>query len=184
MAQNFYDRNKKDFYVEVRVEAEYTDRSEYTSSECFDQWTDLYYYCKNNNIEVEMTGKATVEPSKNNTKADWVYENDGWYYYNNDGSKLKGWTLVKGVWYYLDPSTGRMQTGWHEINGKWYYLNTTYSGLPNGAMLTGWWPIGNGHYYFYTNNGYHNGRYVEKGEMAVNTTIDGYKIASDGKLQP
>ncbi len=64
--------------------------------------------------------------------------------------KVKGWTprfpcYFFGIdrskpapWYYLDPTTGIMQTGYKHGN-KWYYLRSS------GAMATGWYqkvPLG------------------------------------------
>ncbi len=58
-----------------------------------------------------------------------------WYYYDNSIPR-KGWLLDGGNWYYLDPTTGLMQTGWIIDNGKRYYLNPNEGG-PKGAMMTG-----------------------------------------------
>jgi hypothetical protein len=69
---------------------------------------------------------------------------------NSDGT----WKLTKG---------GIVQTGWQQVNGKWYLINS------NGIMLTGWQPVNGKWYYLYSS-----------GEMASNTTIGEYKVASDG----
>lgn len=212
LAEHFYDRNKKDFYFKVRVTSDYGNsyRSEYIDSEYFDQWTDLYYYCKDKGIKVNQSGSNSNSSSSTSDscygpsyvkKNGWRYESNGWYFYNNDGSKLKGWLLNEGVWYYLDPGTGIMLTGWQYVNGQWYYLNSSgamqkgwfldwdnrwyylnesYSGLPEGAMCKGWWHINNKNFYMYQNGGYYNGVYVKEGEMARNTTIDGRTIDSQG----
>ncbi|WP_302846856.1 MULTISPECIES: hypothetical protein [unclassified Bacillus (in: firmicutes)] len=56
-----------------------------------------------------------------------------------------------------------MKTGWLYEKGNWYFLASS------GAMKTGWLSYKNEWYYLYNS-----------GVMAVNTTVDGYKIGSDG----
>ena len=56
-----------------------------------------------------------------------------------------------------------MNTGWLNDNGTWYYLQS------NGAMKTGWLND-NGTWYYLQSNG----------AMAKNTTIDGYRLGSNG----
>lgn len=93
----------------------------------------------------------------------WASNNGLWYYFNEDGSKQIGWKQIDGSWYYMD-STGIMKTGWQSINNEWYYLES------NGKMKTGWLMNTDGKwYYLYTS-----------GIMAKNTTINGYKINSNG----
>ena len=69
----------------------------------------------------------------------WIQENGKWYYYQN-GTKATGWKTVGGVTYYFDGS-GIMKTGWQQISGKWYYFDR------NGAMKTGWLQLGSTRYY-------------------------------------
>lgn len=48
----------------------------------------------------------------------------------------KGWHQEEtGEWYYLDDTSGAMQSGWLQDgqDGKWYYLNEE-----SGKMETGW----------------------------------------------
>ena len=56
-----------------------------------------------------------------------------------------------------------MATGWLSNGGKWYYLGS------DGAMRKGWNEI-NGKWYYLNSDG----------SMALNTTIDNYKLGSDG----
>ena len=56
-----------------------------------------------------------------------------------------------------------MKTGWLNDNGTWYYLQS------NGAMKTGWLNDNGTCYYLQSN-----------GAMAKNTTIDGYRLGSNG----
>ena len=41
---------------------------------------------------------------------------------DEEGLASTGWITVSGVRYYLDETTGKMQTGWRQDDGKWYYL--------------------------------------------------------------
>lgn len=116
----------------------------------------------------------------------WIYEDGNWYYLNKLGNfgddsynplpigeVAKGWTQDFHVtididrskpapWYYLDPTTGIMQTGWQYLGNKWYYLRSSgamatgwyqegttwyYLDQPNGDMKTGWQNLGNKWYY-------------------------------------
>ena len=133
-----------------------------------------------------ISGKsATDEDGADETvKAGWVQNADGtWSYFNNDGSQVKGqWLNLGGVWYYIK-ADGIMATGWYKDNGTWYYLQS------NGAMKTGWLND-NGTWYYLQSNGAmktgwlnDNGTWYylqSNGAMAKNTTIDGYRLGSNG----
>lgn len=93
----------------------------------------------------------------------WIQDNDNWYYLNDDGTMATGWLKDKDVWYYLKDN-GAMATGWIQGDGAWYYLND------NGSMATGWYQVGEKWYYSYSS-----------GELAVNTTIDGYRVNEKGE---
>lgn len=93
----------------------------------------------------------------------WIQDNDNWYYLNDDGTMATGWLKDKDVWYYLKDN-GAMATGWIQDDGNWYYLND------NGSMATGWYQVGEKWYYSYSS-----------GELAVNTTIDGYRVNEKGE---
>jgi glucan-binding YG repeat protein len=101
---------------------------------------------------------------ENGSKATgWVKWNGEWYLLDGNGVMETGWELDKGEWYYLKEVSGAMKTGWKYLNHKWYYM------LGNGKMKTGWILYKNQWYYLQSD-----------GSMAVNTTIDGYIINSDG----
>ena len=93
----------------------------------------------------------------------WIQDNDNWYYLNDDGTMATGWLKDKDVWYHLKDN-GSMATGWIQDDGAWYYLND------NGSMATGWYRVGEKWYYSYSS-----------GELAVNTTIDGYRVNEKGE---
>ncbi|WP_408022460.1 PspC-related protein choline-binding protein 1 [Streptococcus pneumoniae] len=148
---------------------------------------------------------AAVEPAKPVAPTTgWKQENGMWYFYNTDGSMATGWVQVNGSWYYLN-SNGSMATGWVQVNGSWYYLNS------NGSMATGWeqvdgswyylnsngsmetgWLQHNGSWYYLNSNGSMKANqwfqiggkwyYVNaSGELAVNTSIDGYRVNDNGE---
>ncbi|RJP12378.1 hypothetical protein C5O69_06055, partial [Streptococcus pseudopneumoniae] len=148
---------------------------------------------------------AAVEPAKPVAPTTgWKQENGMWYFYNTDGSMATGWVQVNGSWYYLN-SNGSMATGWVQVNGSWYYLNS------NGSMATGWeqvdgswyylndngsmetgWLQNNGSWYYLNSNGSMKANqwfqvgskwyYVNaSGELAINTSIDGYRVNDNGE---
>lgn len=96
-------------------------------------------------------------------KTGWVKWNNKWYYLDSKHGHMKtGWVLEKGKWYYL-AANGEMKTGWVREKGNWYFMDS------KGVMKTGWVKSGTKWYYL-----------LKNGSMAVNTTIDGYKIGKDG----
>ncbi|BBK78155.1 MULTISPECIES: N-acetylmuramoyl-L-alanine amidase family protein [Clostridium] len=154
-------------------------------------------------------GNGTDEGDKEETKAGWVTNADGtWSYNKADGTKTTGWLLDGSTWYYFN-ANGVMQTGWVNVNGTWYYLNPVSNGY-KGAMQTGWlndngtwyylqsngamktgWLNDNGTWYYLNSNGSMktgwlldtdgNWYYLQSnGAMAKNTTVDGYKLGSNG----
>ena len=142
-------------------------------------------------------------------KTGWIYEDGNWYYLNKlgisgddsynplpIGEVAKGWTqdfhVTFGIdrskpapWYYLDPTTGIMQTGWQHLGNKWYYLRSS------GAMATGWYQVGSTWYYLHASNGdmktgwfQVNGKWYyaySSGALAVNTTVEGYSVNYNGE---
>lgn len=56
----------------------------------------------------------------------WKEENGNWYYIEN-GARATGWIEDNSKWYYLNDE-GIMETGWIKDNEKWYFLNA------NGEM--------------------------------------------------
>ncbi|MGG7203163.1 N-acetylmuramoyl-L-alanine amidase family protein [Clostridium butyricum] len=153
--------------------------------------------------------EGTDEGDKEETKAGWVTNADGtWSYNKADGTKTTGWLLDGSTWYYFN-TNGVMQTGWVNVNGTWYYLNPVSNGY-KGAMQTGWlndngtwyylqsngamktgWLNDNGTWYYLNSNGSMktgwlldtdgNWYYLQSnGAMAKNTTVDGYKLGSNG----
>lgn len=74
------------------------------------------------------------------------------------------WKQNSTGWWYTQGNS--YSIGWNQIYGQWYYFNS------NGYMKTGWLNDGGTWYYLNPN-----------GSMAANTTIDGYYLAANGKMQ-
>ena len=84
------------------------------------------------------------------------------YYFGSDGSGQNGVITLSGA-QYLFIEGGKAANGFTSYNGNKYYAN-------NGKLHIGWLEQSGVRYYFNKN-----------GTMAVNTTVDGIKIGSDGK---
>lgn len=91
-----------------------------------------------------------------------------YYYFNGDGSLYTGWLDEGGGRYYLNTVDnsllGAMFTGWIKRDDKTYFADT------NGRIAEGWCRIEENWYYFHPGSG----------ELAVNTTIDGFYVDNDG----
>lgn len=115
---------------------------------------------------VSVNGKWQYNDALGNPlKNIWYYDRnyDKNYYLQADGYMATGWLYNSGAWYYLDES-GTMQIGWKQVGSNWYYLDNT------GKMTIGWFKDMDGKYYYLNSSG----------AMVTNTTIDGYKIGSNG----
>ena len=67
------------------------------------------------------------------TRDHWEKTEDGVFYVSADGQPYKGWKLISGLWYWLDPAKGgAMATGPAEIEGTWYVFSSS------GALSSGW----------------------------------------------
>ena len=93
----------------------------------------------------------------------WKKINGSWYHFKDNGTMSTGWVKDGSHWYYLKAS-GEMQTGWLKENGTWYYLESS------GAMKSSQWFQVGGKYYYVN----------ASGALAVNTTVDGYRVDSNG----
>lgn len=110
----------------------------------------------------DWSGKDCPKPLLNNLKGSMGWNNflkkveEIYYSFGNERFIHK-----EGFTYYQ--KNGMNHTKWLKHENKWYYFSE------EGIMFTGWHYIGSSWYYF-SNNGI----------MAENTTIDGYKIGSNG----
>ena len=136
----------------------------------------------------------TPAPAAEEKQVGWKKEDDGWYYYNNDGSLKTGWLQIGETYYYLDDNdpehpgrmacdekktingynyffntSGAMQTGWVRRPEGWYYA------YPGGNQQFGWLQIGNNYYYLDKNDEY-------SGRMTADEkkTINGYNYFFEG----
>jgi hypothetical protein len=126
------------------------------------------------------TDTDTIITDNTTAKSQWVKTNGVWqyndetgtparniwvqnYYLQDNGDMATGWLGYNGDWYYLG-TDGAAKTGWQSIDGNWYYLDS------QGQIQIGWFKDLNGKWYYL--NSY--------GAMAYNTTIDGYKLGTNG----
>ena len=126
-----------------------------------------WYYLNSNGIMqtgwLNLSGTWYYLNGSGAMQTGWLNDNGTWYYLKSSGAMQTGWLNDNGTWYYLQ-SNGAMKTGWLNDNGTWYYLQS------NGAMKTGWLEDTDGNWYYLQSNG----------AMAKNTTIDGYRLGSNG----
>ena len=121
-------------------------------------------------------GRTFVRNNGTRVRSVWGQLPDAWYYFDIDGYACKGWQLIGGFWYYLDPATYVMRTGWLDMGAGKYYLDPA-----TGAMRTGWVSIDGKWYYF--NPVSSNGEAGKKplGELYQNTvTPDGFTVDENG----
>ena len=68
---------------------------------------------------------AAVKTVKVTQKSGFSKEADGnTYYYNSDGTRVKGWKTINNNKYYFDAKTGAMQTGWNYVGGYKLYFKS------------------------------------------------------------
>ena len=151
--------------------------------------------------EQELTSKAAVSTST--IKNQWKQVDGAWYYYNEQGERLKQtfwnsyyfhkdgkmasseWIFENNHWYYAKPSGTLAINEWISINQRWYVFNTqgimlanqwkdAYYLKPSGAMAENEW-IYDATYqsWFYITA---NGRYAQ------NTWKDDYYLKSGGYM--
>ena len=93
----------------------------------------------------------------------WSKISGSWYFFNPGGEMKTGWIQSGSEWYFLN-SNGTMKTGWLSSGGTMYYLDPA-----DGFMWTGWLELNEKYYFFH-----------DHGAKAVNTTVDGITLDSDG----
>ena len=65
---------------------------------------------------------------------DWLQGGDDWYYFNNDGVMQTSWLQGGNDWYYFSPTSGHMQKGWLQGGNDWYYFNPTSGHMQTGTI--------------------------------------------------
>ena len=95
----------------------------------------------------EILNQITVHFNSTGPISDGWHQEDGkWFYYEN-GSHITGWKrLPDSHWYYFD-ETGVLQHNWVRYSGNWYYLNAS------GFMVTGWQRLPDGNWYYFDGSG-------------------------------
>ena len=104
----------------------------------------------------------------NQVKNGWQQENGSWYYFN-DGQQQKGWLQGGDDWYYFN-NDGVMQTSWLQGGNDWYYFNPT-----SGRMQKSWLQGGKDWYYFNPTSGH-----MQTG--TVNVDGKKYSFKNDGRM--
>ena len=101
-----------------------------------------------NDAWVDDAGKKYYVAASGAMKTGWHKDgvrdgHDVWYWLDASGAVHRGWALVGGTWYYLDPADGGvMRTGRYRVGSAWYVS------APSGAMYAnGWAPLGSDWYY-------------------------------------
>ncbi len=121
----------------------------------------------------------------------WLQGGEDWYYFNNNGVMQTSWLQGGKDWYYFNPTSGHMQKGWLQGGKDWYYFNPT-----SGHMQKGWLQGGNDWYYFSPTSGHMQKGWLQggkdwyyfsptSGHMQTGTiNVDGkkYSFRNDGRM--
>ena len=144
------------------------------------------WYYLDSSTAVMKTGWQTIgnakyylNPSGAMQETGWLKQGNDWYWITASGAAATDWTLVNGVWYYMDLASCKMQTtgwfkhkddwywitgsgaaatGWVLINGSWYYMDPT-----SCKMQTGWTTVGSDRYYLHTSGAMQGGGWFKDG---------------------
>ena len=134
----------------------------------------------NVNWQRDEKGWWILNPDGSYPKSQWLWINNRWYYFNQEGYMFTGWLFYNNAWYYFEEKEGseqgKMSVGWKEIRGFWYYFSEE-AGAENGKMRTGWQEVKGKWYYLNQEVG------AENGKMLSNTKVDGYILGADGAWQ-
>ena len=134
----------------------------------------------NVNWQRDAKGWWILNPDGTYPKAQWLWINNRWYYFNQEGYMFTGWLFYNNAWYYFEEKEGseqgKMSVGWKEIRGFWYYFSEEV-GAENGKMRTGWQEVKGKWYYLNPKSG------AENGKMLFNTKVQGYTLGADGAWQ-
>ena len=136
-----------------------------------DAWNSLYIGEEGN----ECLKNAVVHCKAAPISDGWHQEDGKWFYYEN-GSHITGWKrLPDSHWYYFD-ETGVLQHGWLLDNGNWYYLNAS------GFMVTGWQKMPDGHWYYFNGSGILQHGWLRDGGNWYYLNASGFMVTGWQKL--
>lgn len=161
------DMSEKEGWFQLNDKWFYSEKGGKIKTGWFNEDNNTYYLQGDGSMVTglkKISGKTYTFNGSGAMTTGWIKQNNYWYYFNRDGSMATGWITDGGSRYYLY-DTGAMARGWIQVNGAWYNLKES------GAMTTGWITSGSDYYYLDPSSG----------KMVTNTTIEGYKIGSDGK---
>ena len=134
----------------------------------------------NVNWQRDAKGWWILNPDGSYPKSQWLWMNNRWYYFNQEGYMFTGWLFYNNAWYYFEEKEGseqgKMSVGWKEIRGFWYYFSEEV-GAENGKMRTGWQELKGKWYYLNPQAG------ADNGKMLFNTKVQGYTLGPDGAWQ-
>ena len=134
----------------------------------------------NINWQRDAKGWWILNPDGSYPKSQWLWINNRWYYFNQEGYMFTGWLFYNNAWYYFEEKEGseqgKMSLGWKEIHGFWYYFSEEV-GAENGKMRTGWQELKGKWYYLNSQAG------ADNGKMLFNTKVQGYTLGPDGAWQ-
>jgi len=111
-------------------------------------------------MTVSLLGFGSIGAS-----AEWRQQDTHTLYYK-DNNYLTGWQVIDGKKYYFNEQGYVAHGGWGNRDGKWYYYN-----LDGSALTNSWFYDKSNSKWYYFN---------VDGSMAINTTIDGYTLDSNG----
>lgn len=134
----------------------------------------------NVNWQRDAKGWWILNPDGSYPKSQWLWINNRWYYFNQEGYMFTGWLFYNNAWYYFEENEGseqgKMSLGWKELHGFWYYFSEEV-GAESGKMRTGWQELKGKWYYLNPQAGPDNGK------MLFNTKVQGYTLGPDGAWQ-
>ena len=144
------------------------------------------WYYLDSSTAVMKTGWQTIgnakyylNPSGAMQETGWLKQGNDWYWITASGAAATDWTLVNGVWYYMDLASCKMQTtgwfkhkddwywitgsgaaatGWVLTYGSWYYMDPT-----SCKMQTGWTTVGSDRYYLHPSGAMQGGGWFKDG---------------------
>lgn len=126
-----------------------------------------YNVKRNGNYKYTLPLKKYREKTKEAYVLGWNQNGTGWWYcYDYEDYKwyANTWEYIDNQWYYFNADGYALASQWILWKNVWFYLDE------NCMMVHNKWLQINGKWYYF----------FDSGEMARNTTIDGYYLNDDG----